>query len=99
MAPQPGKRPEPYKQTPQFDERSLPEAIRNAHSTKDGVWGLLVVGAGAVRLVFHDPHGEIRVTPGNPGVIAPQAVHHVETEGPMTMHVEFYRQHPLGEGD
>ena len=34
---------EPYKTTPVFDETSLPGAIRNAHSTKAGVWGLLRV--------------------------------------------------------
>ena len=86
--------PEPYKSTPEFDEDSLPQAIRNAHSTKAGVWGLLVVSEGAVRLLFHDPAREVAVTPGQPGVIAPEAVHHVETDGPMRMHVEFYREEP-----
>ena len=86
--------PEPYKSTPEFDENSLPQAIRNAHSTKAGVWGLLVVTEGEVRLVFHDPARELRVTPGSPAVIPPEALHHVETEGQMKMHVEFYREEP-----
>ena len=91
-------KPEPYKQTPVFDEATLPEAIRNAHDTKEGVWGLLTVLEGAVDLVFHQPPRRVRVTPGNPAPIPPQAVHHVETDGPMLMRVGFYREHPLEDG-
>ncbi|MCP5386771.1 MAG: DUF1971 domain-containing protein [Novosphingobium sp.] len=87
---------QPYKSTPVFDERSLPEAIQNAHNTKDGVWGLLVVLEGAVDLVFHDPARKVHVKPQSPAVIAPQAVHHVELTGPMKMKVEFYREPPMG---
>ena len=87
--------PEPYQTTPAFDETSLPQAIRNAHDTKPGVWGLLRVLEGEVRLVFHDPRREVVVTPDHPAPIAPQAVHHVEIVGPMRMQVEFYREPPL----
>ena len=89
---------QPYKATPGFDEQSLPDAIRNAHNTKDGVWGLLVVLEGSVDLVFHEPARTVHVKPQNPAVIAPQAVHHVELTGPMKMKVEFYREPPLGDG-
>lgn len=89
--------PEAYKTTPIFDEASLPSAIRNAHSTKAGVWGLLRVLEGEVRLVFHEPRREVQVTPATPAPIAPQAVHHVEVDAPMRMQVEFYREPPLGE--
>ena len=84
----------PYKVTPVFDETTLPEAIRNAHNTKAGVWGLLRVLEGEVRLVFHDPARVVQVTPDMPAAIAPEAVHHVETNGPMRMQVEFYREQP-----
>lgn len=84
----------PYKTTPVFDEVTLPEAIRSAHNTKAGVWGLLHVLAGEVDLVFHDPARRVRVTPGEPAPIPPQAVHHVELKGPMRMQVEFYREQP-----
>lgn len=86
----------PYKSTPIFDESTLPDAIRNDHNTKAGVWGLLVVLEGEVTLVFHDPHRVVSVTPGHPAIIAPQAVHHVEVVEPMKMRVDFYREHPLG---
>lgn len=87
-------RAEPYKTTPIFDEVTLPEAIRNAHSTKAGVWGLLRAIEGQARLVFHSPRREVTVAPDHPGVIAPQALHHVEFDGPARLQVEFYRERP-----
>lgn len=85
---------QPYKTTPVFDETSLPAAIRNAHSTKAGVWGLLRIIEGAADLVFHEPRHVVRVTPEQPAPIPPEAVHHVELAGPMRMQVEFYREPP-----
>jgi tellurite resistance-related uncharacterized protein len=87
--------PEPYKATPVFDQDTLPEAIRSAHNTKGGVWGLLRVFEGEARLVFHEPRREVRVTPDHPAQIDPEAVHHVELDGPVRMQVEFYREPPL----
>lgn len=86
--------PEPYKTTPQFDEDSLPQAIRSAHSTKAGVWGLLRVLEGEARLVFHDPAREVRATPDSPATIPPQEIHHVELDGPVRLRVEFYHAPP-----
>ena len=86
--------PKPYKSTPEFTEATLPAAIRGDHATKEGVWGLLVVSEGAVRLGFHEPRREVPVSPGHPAVIPPAAIHHVETDGPMRMRVEFYRERP-----
>jgi len=84
----------PYKTTTVFDEATLPAAIRNAHNTKAGTWGLLRVLEGAVTLVFHDPERRVTVTPDRPATIPPQAWHHVETAGPMRMQVEFWREPP-----
>ena len=89
--------PEPYKTTAVWDQDSLPQAIRNAHNTKAGTWGLLRVLEGEVRLVFHDPAREVTVTPDAPGEIPPEVWHHVEVTGPMRMQVEFYRGKPLGD--
>ena len=87
--------PEPYKTTSVWDQDTLPQAIRNAHNTKQGVWGLLRVLEGEVRMVFHDPAREVLVTPAAPCEIPPQAWHYVEVVGPMRMQVEFYRERPL----
>ena len=87
--------PQPYKTTIVWDEHTLPEAIRGAHSTKEGTWGLLHVLEGSARLVFHDPAHTITVTPGRPAPISPQVIHHVELDGPARLQVEFYREPPL----
>lgn len=88
--------PEPYKVTAEWTDETLPAAVRGEHSTKAGTWGLLRVLEGQVRLVFHDPARVFVVTPETPGLIPPQEVHHVETDGPARMHVEFYREQPQG---
>ena len=85
----------PYKMTPVFDEVSLPLAIRNAHQTKAGVWGLLRVLEGEAVLVFHDGQTQVRVNPDQPAPIPPEAIHHVEVTGPMRMLVEFYHEAPI----
>ena len=87
--------PVPYSTSPVFDQDTLPKAIRDAHNTKAGVWGLLRVLEGEVRLVFHEPARQVSVTPDRPEPIPPQAWHHVEVSGPMRMQVEFYRERPL----
>ena len=89
-----GPRAEPYKVTPVWDETTLPDGVRHAHSTKAGVWGLLRVLEGEARLVFHDPARVVEVTPATPGTIPPRDVHHVELAGPVRMQVEFYRKPP-----
>jgi len=88
--------PEPYSSSPVFDEISLPDALRNNHRTKHGVWGLLNVLEGELTLVFVDPAREVHVTSGKAATIAPQAVHFVRTMGPMKMRVDFYREPPDG---
>lgn len=84
----------PYKITPEWTDQTLPDAIRHDHSTKAGTWGLLRVLEGRVRLVFHEPEKVLDVTPDHPGPIPPEAVHHVEMDGPARMRVEFYREEP-----
>ena len=87
--------PEPYASSPQFDEQTLPDALRGDHRTKPGTWGLLRVLAGEVHLIFTDPPSEHLVTPDRPAIIPPQATHRVVPLGPMTMQIEFYRERPI----
>lgn len=86
--------PRPYKLTAEWDEATLPAALRARHNTKAGVWGLLRVLEGAVDLVFEDPPRTVRVTPAAPAEIPPQHWHHVEPVGAMRMRVEFFREQP-----
>ncbi|MGB5484657.1 DUF1971 domain-containing protein [Parasphingorhabdus sp.] len=86
----------PYGSSAVFDEHSLPDSLRNKHSTKAGTWGLLRVMEGEVGLVFLDPPSQRLVTVDDPAPIPPQSKHFVKLVGPMKMQVEFYRQNPLG---
>ena len=83
----------PYRTTSVFDEASLPAALRRDHSTKSGVWGVIRVLEGRLRL--ETEAGEARVlTPEAPGLVRPEERHRVEPEGPMRMQVEFYASPP-----
>lgn len=87
-------KPEPYKVTAVWDENTLPAAIRGTHQTKAGVWGVLRVLEGSVRLLFEGNATPVHVTPGRPALIPPEDKHHVELTGPMRMQIEFYRERP-----
>ncbi|MFA7441618.1 MAG: DUF1971 domain-containing protein [Sphingomonadaceae bacterium] len=85
---------QPYGSSPVFDENSLPEALRNKHSTKSHTWGRLNVLSGSVKLVYHEPAREIIVTPDAAAPLLPEQPHHVEVIGPVKMRVDFYHQDP-----
>lgn len=85
---------EPYRSTPIFDQDSLPAALRQRHNTKAGVWGLVRIIEGQLRLIYLDPLSQCVLDPATPGVLLPEQPHFVELMGPMKMRVEFYDQPP-----
>ncbi|MBT2187172.1 DUF1971 domain-containing protein [Sphingobium nicotianae] len=85
---------EPYRSTPVFDQDSLPSALRQRHNTKEGVWGLVRIIEGSLRLVYLDPQSEIVLDSVTPGLLLPGQPHFVEPLGPMKMRVEFYHGPP-----
>ena len=44
-----------YKRTRDFDQLSIPDALRKDHSTKPGVWGVIHVLAGRLRYIVEPP--------------------------------------------
>ena len=86
--------PAPYRSTPLFDEDTLPNALRNRHNTKAGVWGLIRVIEGELKLTYIDPSSEVMLNPSRPGLILPEQVHFVTPVGAMKMRVDFYDQPP-----
>lgn len=84
----------PYKKTPVFDEASLPAGLRRVHSTKEGVWGMVRMIEGRLRLSFPDSGRELVLTPDAPGLLEPCEPHFVEPLSPFRMQVEFYRSRP-----
>ncbi len=87
-------RPQPYRSTSIFDEKTLPAALRRNHRTKKGVWGVIRVIEGELKLVVLDPPGEAILTPESPGLLLPDQPHFVEPLGCMRMQVDFYDQPP-----
>jgi tellurite resistance-related uncharacterized protein len=86
--------PAPYRSTPVFDQDSLPSALRGRHATKAGVWGLIRVIEGKLRLSYLEPPSEILLDAGQAAVVMPEQPHFVTPLGPMTMQVDFYDQPP-----
>ena len=84
----------PYRSTPVFDESSLPAALRSRHNTKAGVWGVIRVIEGRLKLRYLDPVSELVLDPDRPGLVLPQQAHEVKPLGPMRMQVDFYDQPP-----
>ncbi len=84
----------PYRSTPVFDENTLPQALRKNHNTKQGVWGVIRVLEGQVRLNIVDPPSEIILSPDQPGAVLPQQLHYVTPLGAMRMRVDFYDAPP-----
>lgn len=85
---------QPYRSTPVFDQTSLPKALRSRHNTKAGVWGVIRVIEGRLKLRYLEPVSEVILDRDRPGLILPQQPHEVEPLGPMRMQVDFYDQPP-----
>ncbi len=85
----------PYRSTPVFDQETLPNALRRAHSTKAGVWGILKVLKG--KIVYSIDGSNLKQIVHAPGkiVICPEQLHAVEPLGDMEMQVDFYNEQPL----
>lgn len=85
----------PYRSTAVFDETTLPDALRREHRTKAGVWGVIRVLEGRLRLHLADGGGDEILTPDRPGLVLPEQAHRVEPMGAMRMRVDFYDQPPV----
>jgi tellurite resistance-related uncharacterized protein len=84
----------PYRSTPIFDEATLPAALRREHRTKAGVWGVIRVIEGRVKLSYVEPPSDMILTAGSSGLLLPEQPHFVEPLGAMKMRVDFYDQPP-----
>ncbi len=83
-----------YKRTPDFTAETIPAGLLKAHSTKEGVWGLIQVTEGRLvyRVLEKRQPREFLLTPGAPGVVEPTVEHEVQPSGPVWFFVEFFRQ-------
>lgn len=94
-----------YKQTPIFDQDTIPAGLRRMHETKGGVWGKICILAGSLKLKIIEDGSEHMLDADHFGVVCPRQAHEVELLGPVRFYIEFYsetpaggpRQHPEGE--
>lgn len=83
-----------YSRTKVFSTQSVPTGLLNDHSTKEGVWGRLVVDAGQILYTITEPGEEesMILEQHQDAVIAPTQLHKVELLTPDTeFHVEFMK--------
>ena len=70
----------------------MPGAIRRAHTTREGTWGLIHVVTGRLRYeILREPVEIFTLSPEVKGVIEPQVPHQVEPIGEVTFFVEFFK--------
>jgi tellurite methyltransferase len=79
-----------YRRTPVFTEATLPAGLRHRHHTKPGVWALITVLEGRLRLRRLASGAESELGPAAAGVVAPEEPHEVEPLGPVRFFVEFH---------
>lgn len=87
-----------YKRTATFSEDAVPAGLLRDHRTKERVWALIVIEAGALEYTIDDPPRTFVLTPETPGVIPPAVPHRVTVLGPVRFHLEFLSdaQDPTG---
>jgi tellurite resistance-related uncharacterized protein len=79
-----------YRRTPVFTEATLPAGLRHRHQTKPGVWALITVLEGRLRLRRLASGAESDLGPTAPAAIAPEEPHEVEPLGPVRFFIEFH---------
>ena len=81
-----------YKRTPEFDQDSIPGALRKHHSTKPRIWAVIHVIAGRLRYIVEPPLASERILEcGVRGIVVPEVLHRVAPEGDVRFFVEFHR--------
>jgi tellurite resistance-related uncharacterized protein len=82
-----------YQHTLEFTNSTIPDGLFRAHSTKAGVWGLIVLLEGSLMYRILEPnHEEIRLSVERFGIIDPMIRHEAEAIQPVVFYVEFHRQ-------
>lgn len=81
----------PYKKTKIFDQDSVPKALLNAHSTKEGSWAKICIIEGRLLYSVIDSGEEVILTPSKFGVSAPKEDHKVTIIEDVKFYIEFYK--------
>lgn len=78
-----------------WDQDSLPAGLRRRHRTAEGVWGVLEVTDGAVRLhVETAPPVDRNLGPAESQAIPPATPHELTLDGPFRLVLQFWGRPP-----
>jgi tellurite resistance-related uncharacterized protein len=80
-----------YKQTSTFGEANIPAGMLNIHSTKENVWGLIVIEEGELEYEIIQDSEKHVLNSNIRGVIEPTVEHRIRPLGAVKFHVEFYK--------
>jgi tellurite resistance-related uncharacterized protein len=81
-----------YSRTPEFSQDTLPAGLGKRHTTREGVWGRIVVLEGSLRYrILEQEPEEVLLGPEREGVVEPEVPHEVEPMGTVRFYVEFLR--------
>ena len=82
-----------YKRTPDFTEHTVPAGLLRSHSTKEGVWGKIVILEGSLLYRILEPIiEEVLLTPETFGVVEPTVKHEVVPFPGVRFYVDFHRE-------
>ncbi|PRQ04271.1 hypothetical protein ENSA5_09200 [Enhygromyxa salina] len=82
-----------YKQTPEYDDATIPAGLLRSHRLRPGSWGEIVVLEGRVHYVLEDEDNlTFALRPGVPGVVAPERPHHIRLEPGARVQIQFFRE-------
>ena len=82
-----------YKRTPVFTETTVAAGLLHEHSTKAGVWGMILVEEGMLEYTVHYPEDRIQqLHGGDTAVVVPQMKHRVRPLDVVRFCVAFYRR-------
>jgi tellurite methyltransferase len=81
-----------YKETRDFDERTVPPGLLASHTLRPLTWGQIVVLEGKVDYVIEgDPPLAFVLRPGVEGHVAPESPHHIRLQPGARFKVRFLR--------
>ena len=82
-----------YKQTQEFNERTIPEGLKINHATKAGTWGIIHVLVGLLLYtVKHPAISQYELTKSQLGIIVPCMPHSIEAKDRVRFYIEFYKK-------
>lgn len=82
-----------YKQTPEFNQNTVPKGFLRDHTTAAKTWARIVVTSGKLKYEITEPGHEAQhiLTPEISGIIVAKQAHHVSVIADVLFYVEFYR--------